>query len=306
VLATWLAANVRKGGLGRLFVAIRDNEDAARAFTVNVWGRKLQAFALAGFIAGIGGAIYGFALARIGYDAFLPALSISAVAMTVIGGIGILGGAILGAFYIFGLPAFIPLDAVTAAATSAGWLLLILYFPGGIAGMIAPQRDRLVKLLVRLSGRDPDAMLSATEDQGGGVTALGPTLRSPAAPVRQLRASHLLEIEDVSKAYGGIHAVDGVSLQVDEGEILGLIGPNGAGKTTLFELIGGFAAPDRGEIRFDGHPLSRSVNVPVLDRLRHRTQRPLLSGRVQLSSPSFMRARMGWCGRSRTRRCSRR
>ena len=278
VLATWLAANIRKGGLGRLFVAVRDNEDAARAFTVNVWGRKLQAFALAGFLAGVGGAIYGFALARISADAFLPSLSIAVVAMSVIGGIGILGGAILGAFYIFGLPAFVPLDAVTTAASSAGWLLLILYFPGGLAGLLAPQRDRLVRLLVRLSGRDPAALLAAQTVSGDSVTALGPALTSPTAAVRRLRAAHLLEVEHVSKAYGGIRAVDGVSLQVGEGEILGLIGPNGAGKTTLFELIGGFASPDNGVIRFDGHVLSRPIDGPL---------------HIQLSTPSFMRARMG-------------
>ena len=160
VLAIWLGANIRRGGLGRLFIAIRDNEDAARAFTINILGRKLQAFAIGGFLAGIAGAVYAFALPRISADAFLPALSISVVAMTVIGGIGILAGPILGAFYIFGLPDFVPLDAVTTAATAAGWLLLILYFPGGIAGLLAPRRDQLVRALVRLGGHDPDALLA--------------------------------------------------------------------------------------------------------------------------------------------------
>ena len=280
VLATWLAANVRKGGLGRLFVAIRDNEDAARAFTVNVWGRKLQAFALAGFLAGVGGAIYGFALARISADAFLPAQSISIVAMAVIGGIGILGGPILGAFYIIGLPAFVPLDAVTAAASSAGWLLLILYFPGGLAGLLAPQRDRLVRLLVRLSGRDPTAMLAAQDAASENVTALGPVTPSSRAAVRSMPAAHLLTVADVSKAYGGIRAVDHASLEVDEGEILGLIGPNGAGKTTLFELIAGFTRPDSGRIVFDQQPLTRSL---TLVGGIHR----------QLSVPAFLRARNG-------------
>jgi len=280
VLGMWLAANLRRGGLGRLFVAIRDNEDAARAFTVNVWGRKLQAFALAGFLAGMGGAVYGFALSRISYDSFLPALSVDVVAMSVIGGIGILGGPVLGAAYIFALPAFVSLDAVTTAASSAGWLLLILYFPGGFAGMLARQRDRLVRLLVRLSGNDPDALLSAaTAVPRDGVTALGPALARPVAEVRHLRPVHLLEVDGVAKAFGGIRAVDGVSLHVDDGEILGLIGPNGAGKTTLFEVIAGFTRADAGRIVFDGHEMTRTIAVAGLP--------------MQLSVPAFMRARMG-------------
>jgi len=64
--------------------------------------------------------VYGFALSRIGANSFLPSLSIDVVAMTVIGGIGIIAGPILGAFYIFGVPDFVPLDAVTTAAPAAG------------------------------------------------------------------------------------------------------------------------------------------------------------------------------------------
>jgi ABC-type branched-subunit amino acid transport system ATPase component/ABC-type branched-subunit amino acid transport system permease subunit len=276
VLATWIAANVRRGGLGRLFVAIRDNEDAARAFTVNVWARKLQAFGLAGFLAGVGGAVYAFALARLSAQGFPPSLSIDVVAMSVIGGIGILGGPILGALYIFALPAFVPLDSVATAASAGGWLLLILYFPGGIAGLLAQQRDRLVRALVRLSGNDPDALLQVSAESGDNVTTAA-TLTQRTADPRRDRNGRLLDIVAVSKSYGGIRAVDGATLDVAEGEILGLIGPNGAGKTTLFELIAGFTHPDSGSISFAGRALTRSAgSLPV-----------------PLDTPAFMRARMG-------------
>ncbi len=62
----------------------------------------------------------------------------------------------------------------------------------------------------------------------------------------------LLELHGVSKRFGGVQAVDGLSLTAAEGEILGLIGPNGAGKTTVFDLVSGFRGPDGGEIRFRG------------------------------------------------------
>jgi len=62
----------------------------------------------------------------------------------------------------------------------------------------------------------------------------------------------LLEIVDVSKRFGGLQAVEGLSLTVDEGEILGLIGPNGAGKSTVFNLINGCYPPDSGRIVLAG------------------------------------------------------
>ncbi len=66
----------------------------------------------------------------------------------------------------------------------------------------------------------------------------------------------LLELQNVSRHFGGLRAVDAVSFTVASGEILGLIGPNGAGKTTVFNLITGFIPPSGGDIRFDGKPIA--------------------------------------------------
>jgi len=66
----------------------------------------------------------------------------------------------------------------------------------------------------------------------------------------------VLEVRDLRKSFGGIHAVDGVSFEVREGEILGLIGPNGSGKSTLFNCILGQLAPSAGEVRVDGRPIT--------------------------------------------------
>lgn len=65
----------------------------------------------------------------------------------------------------------------------------------------------------------------------------------------------LLEISDVSKSFGGIRALRGVSLSLESGRILGLVGPNGSGKTTLLNCISGFLKPDDGRIVFDGKPI---------------------------------------------------
>lgn len=76
----------------------------------------------------------------------------------------------------------------------------------------------------------------------------------------------LLEVDHVSKRFGGLLALNSVSFAVEKGEILGIIGPNGAGKTTLFGVISGFIKPSSGDVRFDGH---RIVGVSP-DRLTRR------------------------------------
>jgi neutral amino acid transport system ATP-binding protein len=68
----------------------------------------------------------------------------------------------------------------------------------------------------------------------------------------------LLELDGVSKSFGGVAAVSDTSFNVEEGTITALIGPNGAGKTTVFNLVSGFLRPDRGAIRFAGRRIDRS------------------------------------------------
>jgi branched-chain amino acid transport system ATP-binding protein len=63
---------------------------------------------------------------------------------------------------------------------------------------------------------------------------------------------HLLQVENLTKRFGGLIAVNNVSFHIDEGEMVGIIGPNGAGKTTLFNLISGFLNPDSGTVKFKG------------------------------------------------------
>jgi branched-chain amino acid transport system ATP-binding protein len=67
----------------------------------------------------------------------------------------------------------------------------------------------------------------------------------------------VLEVRDLAKSFGGVHAVRGVSFDVHEGEILGLIGPNGSGKSTLFNCILGQLSPTRGDVRVDGQSVTK-------------------------------------------------
>ena len=74
-----------------------------------------------------------------------------------------------------------------------------------------------------------------------------------------MTTSPILEVEGVSKRFGGVVAVDQVSFNVASGNAVGVIGPNGAGKTTLFNLLSGFETCDSGRIRFGGHAIGRAL-----------------------------------------------
>jgi branched-chain amino acid transport system ATP-binding protein len=108
--------------------------------------------------------------------------------------------------------------------------------------------------------------MDAEHARGGGIDV--DARREPAAAQRQAEESTaapgpgeggtpLLGVRDVSVAFGGLQALDAVSLDVRDGEVLGLIGPNGAGKTTLFNVVCGFVRADAGEITWQGRPLRR-------------------------------------------------
>jgi branched-chain amino acid transport system ATP-binding protein len=81
----------------------------------------------------------------------------------------------------------------------------------------------------------------------------------------------LLELRDVSKAFGGLQVIDHLSLHVDEGEIVSVIGPNGAGKTTVFNLVTGIFHPDSGEIVFEGDDVSGLAPHAITNRGIART-----------------------------------
>ena len=81
----------------------------------------------------------------------------------------------------------------------------------------------------------------------------------------------MLSVQNISKAFGGINAVDGASLEVKKGSVTGLIGPNGSGKTTLFNIITGFYPTDSGEIYFNDQPIHRLLPSQVCHRGIGRT-----------------------------------
>jgi ABC-type branched-subunit amino acid transport system ATPase component/branched-subunit amino acid ABC-type transport system permease component len=241
-LAMVLVANLRKGSFGRRMLAVRGNERAAAALGIDVRTIKLAAFAIASGLAALGGVLLAYQNPVVQFNQFNVVASIGALVQTVIIGIGFLQSAVVGGL---GNPqGFLPQilnglgNASDYVLLASGALLLVtlVFAPDGVAAKGNPLSP-LIALIDR--HRKPAAVLEAPIPE---------PVRVPAAE---------LTAESVSVTFGGITALDGVSLSVHTGEIVGLIGPNGAGKTTLIDVISGITRPRTGTIRFRGRSIER-------------------------------------------------
>lgn len=249
IVAFAVAGRLRRRGVGRTMLAVRDNEDGAAAASVSPMRTKLVAFALAGALAGLAGALYGGLRVNFGPELFPPELSVSIVAMAVIGGLGSVSGALLGALWVVGLPVLLGDSPEIGLVTSGvGLLVLLMYFPGGLAQLAADARDALLQRLARrvappvATGAPARAAVRARSDDGHADTTAIPEV--------------VLRTSDVSVRFGHRIAVDHVSITAGRGEVVGLIGANGAGKSTLMNAIGGFV-PSTGAVELLGSDISR-------------------------------------------------
>jgi len=150
----------RDKGVARRLVAVRDNELGAAAMGIPVLRTKLLAFALSGFMAGYAGACLAFSTQRFSTETFDPTISFIIISMVVIGGLGSIPGAVLGAVYLEGLPALFGANATIQFLTSGlGLIAFILYLPGGLGELLHRLGDvvtlGLHTALDRLAARHP-------------------------------------------------------------------------------------------------------------------------------------------------------
>jgi ABC-type branched-subunit amino acid transport system ATPase component/ABC-type branched-subunit amino acid transport system permease subunit len=251
VVVLVVVGHLRRTGIGRRIIGVRENEPAASALTVSPRRAKLTAFAVAGFVAGLGGAILGGLVVTIGFQErfFRVEDSLLLVAVAVIGGLGSLAGAVVGALWVIGLPAFWPDNQTVPLFTSSiGLLIILLYIPGGFTQIGYWCRSAILNWLER---RLP---VLATKTR-----TVPPVSLTRAATERVLRANadgSVLSSTDLTVRFAGIVAVDAVSLCAAPGEVVGLIGTNGAGKSTLLNAIGGFV-PSDGTVELLGRDISK-------------------------------------------------
>lgn len=250
-----------KMGLG-LF-AIHDDEDVAEVKGVPTFRYKIAAFALSSGIAGAAGGIYSIYVSYVTVgETFEVTVIMYPVVMSIFGGsrhwLGPALGAIIVTVALYGFAAG-PQAALVRGAVALGLIVVVLLLPNGVM----PSLQRLWRaLLPSWAPRQvlPQALIPA-----------------PRAVGQVARLAPVLECRDVWKGFGGVQALKGVTLDVRQGEILGLVGPNGSGKSTLINVITGHFSLDRGAVIFDGAPLN---DLPA-----HRVARLGIARSYQIPRP---------------------
>ncbi|MCP4687984.1 MAG: branched-chain amino acid ABC transporter ATP-binding protein/permease, partial [Desulfobacterales bacterium] len=241
------AFRVKKSRYGRGWEAIREDELSAEAMGVNTTWMKLMAFAAGAFVAGASGAVFASFQDSVFPNNFgFPQLVI-VYCMVILGGLGNIVGVILGAILLSILPEFLR-EYGAYRMMSYGLILILLMAlrPQGIVGNIGfltkkkkrPDKDQTGRL------RSSTDLYYAADSKNGE--------RERAKRVHAAGHEVMLELKGITRAFGGVTAVNDFSMTLCKGEILSLIGPNGAGKTTLFNLITGIYPPTSGRVFFEG------------------------------------------------------
>src|SRR5215472_4697242 len=254
VLACIGVGYLRRGKLGQRMPAIRSNERAAAAAAINPRSVKLYAFIIAAAIAGLAGCLYAYNFGSVSADRFDAFTALSLIAFAYAGGITLISGAVFAG--LISAQALIPYVLLKWFGLSGNWFLLVggilliftlLQNPEGVAG------DLYRRLHKRPQVRAPEAE-AAVRERPARRTSRPDLSGHPAA----------LTVEGLSVRFGGVHALSEVSLNVREGELIGLIGPNGAGKTTLIDAVTGFVN-STGTIRLGQRDLR---GLPPYERAR--------------------------------------
>ena len=245
-----IAYKVQSSKLGIGLFAIHDDEDVAEVMGVPTFRYKLMAFALSCSLAGLAGGIHALFVSYVtAGETFNITVPLTVVLMSVLGGTRHWAGPAVGATFITFLLFMSAGSNPVAGKAAVGIILIvvILFMPNGILGYFFKRR----------------AAVQGAVPAGPGAVAPLASVHTPAAapalqdsPARQVAPKVLLDVQGLSKAFTGVQALDQVSLQVHEGEILGLLGPNGSGKSTFINVVSGHYAATGGAIFFEGRQLA--------------------------------------------------
>ena len=295
VLVMAAAGTLRRSAMGRVIIAVRDNERAIASFGVKPATVKLRVLALSGFVAATAGVFFAADWQSVTPTYFGADASIALLAIPVVGGLGSLGGAVAAAALLYLATFFLGPHVeglLGSVGQNAGFLLFIagigvivtmMQFPNGIAGAVQEAWQKyLNKKAIRMTAATVEGATASREESNtlggeGDVATPGTAIERAAAGINfatierhQLdgqegeeaggesatRAEPLV-VTDVRVHFGGIAALQDAAIEVRAGEIVGLIGPNGAGKTTLMNVVSGVLRPDQGSVQLFGHEVAR-------------------------------------------------
>jgi ABC-type branched-subunit amino acid transport system ATPase component/ABC-type branched-subunit amino acid transport system permease subunit len=242
VLATGAVAWLVRSRLGLGLRAIRDDEDVAERVGVPAFRTKLTVFLIASFVMGLVG---GIQAQWTGYiepaGAFALDWTVETVNAAIIGGVGTIVGPLLGSGISVELTQRLASYPEIHLIILGGLLIVIIRLaPNGLWGALCQGARHGRLWYQRRSGSERIEVMAEDAVQAQAYAVTEPFARGgdDAAQVGE----PLLRAAGVGKIYGGVRAVDGVDLELRQGEVLGMIGPNGAGKSTLIGLLSGAIA----------------------------------------------------------------
>jgi branched-chain amino acid transport system permease protein len=262
VLATWMTANIGASRYGRALVAIRDAEVAAEASGVSKPKLLMMIFLLAGALGGIAGGLFASLQSYITPDAFTFEMSVLFFIGILIGGRGSILGPVLGTIILTALPEFAaPLVQWSTFLYAFLLLVIVLVIPGGIADLLDFKNRRPLQQHREIVPK--------------------PELLAKVLDKRERPST--ITLTDISLHFGGVRAVDGLSLDIHSGEVHGLIGPNGSGKTTTLNVISGYYRPHLGQLQLDGAALPfEAPHLRAQYRIARTFQTPRLVGEASV------------------------
>jgi ABC-type branched-subunit amino acid transport system ATPase component/ABC-type branched-subunit amino acid transport system permease subunit len=251
VLVALGVAALRRSTLGSAMLAVRANERSAAAAGVNVVRVKVLSFALASFIAGLGGSLLAYRRGVVTFDSFTAIGGLSLLSTAYLAGItSVWGGINAGILASSGIT-FIALDRWVDLGewfhVISGVLLIVTLItnPEGIAAAGHEFADRWARWNAsRRAGEAEIERPAVAAVERPAVAAVEMAAVEPAEDAS-------LQVDHLTVRYGGVVAVNDVSLRVDRGRVVGLIGPNGAGKTSVIDAVTGFA-PGAGSVALAG------------------------------------------------------
>ena len=233
-IAAWIVARVMAGLTGLALDLAREHPPAAQSVGIDVAGLRFTAFVAGAGLAGLAGGLHAHVVGVVSPDVTDMPVMVGCLIATVIGGRRAVIGAALGAILLTHAPEWFRfLENRHLIAFGALALAMVIVAPDGLADLLATVRRRLWPLPERTSG----AVL--------------------APPAGVARRSVALRVEHVGKAFGGVRALDDVTMVLAPGEAVGVIGPNGSGKTTLLNVITGILPAEQGEVRLGTESLRR-------------------------------------------------